>query len=226
MEIPPDLVSLLARAIRDAVWFKQKISRLLTTCGIPPAVQKNAMEAAGGTATMQVIPEVIHQLNLMGGPGELPIRKLFTTMCNWKDFSSIEQEKRAEAMASVAELRSAFVAYQGEIEFQQRKEREEWTRKSQSEREERQNVRPLDLAKYQSFRDQFDSIYVLQDEQERGNKFQDLMNEVFKEYTTLSHGAFSRTGEQIDGLFYFDNHAYFVEVRWKKKKTNAADISV
>jgi hypothetical protein len=52
------------------------------------------------------------------------------------------------------------------------------------------------------------------------------MNEVFKEYTTLSNGAFSRTGEQIDGLFYFDNHPYFVEVRWKRKKTNAADISV
>lgn len=226
MEIPQDLVNLLARAIRDAIWFKRNITRLFTSCGVPPKVHREAEAAVGGTTTMLVVPEVISQLNLLGGPGELPIRKLFHTMCNWKDFSSLDPSMKANATKSVVELRSAYDSYQAEIEFTQRKEREEWARKSQMEREERQAVKPLDLAKFQALRDQFDAIYALTDEQERGNRFQDLMNEVFKQYTTLSNGAFNRTGEQIDGLFYFDNHPYYVEVRWKKKKTNAADISV
>lgn len=226
MEIPPDLVSLLARAIRDAVWFKKQITRLLTSCNVPAEIHKRAIAQAGGTMTMLVIPEVIHQLNLLGPAGQLPIRKLFTTMCNWKDFSTLLPEKRGEAITSVAELRTAFASHQAEIDFKERKQREEWAIKSQAERVDRQTVRPLDVAKFQSFHDRFDEIYRREDEQRRGNAFQDLMNEVFKEYTTLSNGAFSRTGEQIDGLFYFDNHPYFVEVRWKRKKTNAADISI
>jgi len=52
------------------------------------------------------------------------------------------------------------------------------------------------------------------------------MNEIFAYYTSRSDGPFRRTGEQIDGLFYFDNHPYFVEIRWKKEKTKASDISV
>jgi len=52
------------------------------------------------------------------------------------------------------------------------------------------------------------------------------MNRVFTYYSEQSRGAFNRTGEQIDGLFYFDKHWYYVEIRWKDEKANAADISV
>ena len=52
------------------------------------------------------------------------------------------------------------------------------------------------------------------------------MNRVFAYYSEKSEGAFNRTGEQIDGLFYFDKHWWYVEVRWKADKANAADISV
>jgi len=226
MDTPPDLVSLLAKAIRDAVWFKRKVTALLTNCGVSPALQQKAAANAAGATTVQLIPEVISELNALGGSGDFAIRKLFTTMCGWKDFTSLEPDKQVVARASVAELKRAVDAHQSEVEFAERKAREEWAIRSQQDRESRQSVKPLDLAKLQSFHDRFDSIYVMTDEQERGNRFQDLMNDVFKEHTTLSTGAFTRTGEQIDGLFYFDNHPYFVEVRWKRKKTNAADISV
>src|SRR5439155_3113118 len=56
--------------------------------------------------------------------------------------------------------------------------------------------------------------------------FQDLMNRIFAHYCDQSRGPFQRVGEQIDGLFYFDNHWYFVEVRWREDKANAADVSV
>jgi len=64
------------------------------------------------------------------------------------------------------------------------------------------------------------------DRQERGNRFQDLMNRIFSYYCEDSKGDFSRTGEQIDGSFYFDKHWYLVEIRWRKDKATASDVSV
>ncbi len=147
-------------------------------------------------------------------------------MCNWKDFNSLKPEQRPQAKESVSALKKAYEEYRAEREFQERKAREEWEAKAQSDRVERTAVKQVDHATLQKLRDRFDAIYILPDEQERGNKFQDLMNDLFKLYAMLSKGPFSRTGEQIDGHFYLDNHPYYVEVRWKRKKTNAADISV
>jgi hypothetical protein len=62
--------------------------------------------------------------------------------------------------------------------------------------------------------------------EERGNRFQDLMNRIFKYYCDESKGDFNRKGEQIDGLFYFDKHWWYVEVRWRQQKAKAADISI
>jgi hypothetical protein len=63
------------------------------------------------------------------------------------------------------------------------------------------------------------------DAQKRGNRFEQLLNKIFKYYSERSEGSFNRIGEQLDGLFYFDKHCYYVEARWKKQKTNAGDIS-
>lgn len=94
------------------------------------------------------------------------------------------------------------------------------------QRIERTRLQPLDHQKLQAFRDEFDRVHAIPDPHERGNRLQDLMNRVFKYYCDQSRGDFSRTGEQIDGLFYFDKHWYYVEVRWKKKKASAGEISV
>src|SRR6202035_2613453 len=69
-------------------------------------------------------------------------------------------------------------------------------------------------------------IYPMPDTNERGTRFEKFMNEVFDYYCQRSEGPFRRVGEQLDGLFIFDNHPYYVEIRWKKKKATAADVSV
>jgi hypothetical protein len=91
---------------------------------------------------------------------------------------------------------------------------------------ERQSLQSLDHKRLRGFRDEFDAIHAESNPQARGNRFQDLLNRIFDYYCEESKGAFERTGEQVDGLFYFDKHWYFVEIRWKKEKAKAADISV
>ena len=52
------------------------------------------------------------------------------------------------------------------------------------------------------------------------------MNDIFSYYFPNAFQGFRRTGEQIDGQFYFDGHWYYIEVRWRKKRATATDISI
>lgn len=83
----------------------------------------------------------------------------------------------------------------------------------------------MDHNKLQEFRDRFDKIYFL-DPRERGDEYEKLMNDIFKYYFPGAFDGFRRTGEQIDGQFYFDGHWYYIEVRWREAPASAADVSV
>lgn len=124
-------------------------------------------------------------------------------------------------MVSLKALREAYKRYEAQEDYQKEQER-----KMHAERAERSRLTKLDHVKLQSFRDEFDCIHALKNRQERGNQFQDLMNKIFDYYCEDSRGPFERTGEQIDGLFYFDKHWYYVEIRWRKDKASAADVSI
>jgi hypothetical protein len=151
---------------------------------------------------------------------------MFTEMHNWSSFDSIPEPRRSDARKSVKRLREVYSSFLSQRSFEERKQREEFERAAQEERLKRTEITALDHTKLLQFRDRFEKAYVLPSEKERGDRFEELMNDVFAYYTNRSDGAFRRSGEQIDGLFYFDNHPYFVEIRWKKEKAKAADISV
>ena len=106
-------------------------------------------------------------------------------MCNWKDFSSLEAEKRDRARAYVEALRTAQQAHEAEIEFAKRKTHEEWEKRSHQERESRTQVGAVDHARLQRMRNDFDSIYPMTDESARGGRFEVLMNELFSYYASL-----------------------------------------
>ena len=108
--------------------------------------------------------------------------------------------------------------FEAEQEYRERKEREKCERAMQEEREARGRISKLDHAKLQGFRDEFDAVYILRDKKERGDRFEALMNNIFGYYSERSEGPFQHTGEQVDGLFYFDKHWYLVEIRWKARQ--------
>jgi hypothetical protein len=140
--------------------------------------------------------------------------------------NSVPAERRQQAAESLAAFRAVMKEFQAEQEYLERKRREERERAMQEEREARGRISQLDHTKLQGFRDEFDAVYILKDKKERGDRFEALMNKIFSYYSERSEGPFERTGEKVDGLFYFDKHWYFVEIRWKADKSNAADVSV
>lgn len=223
MRLPVDVGNLLAVAIRDAIWFKQNVRAFLQDCSIPqPFLSQSLKMLDEKQPTIKVVQFLFEKLDLAGDKGELPQRIMLTKMIRWKDFHSLPPDQQGRAKASVGALKQAYQTYEAECKYQQERQED----RMHGERRMRTQMRELDHDKLRGFRDEFDATCVRLDPNERGNQFQDLMNRIFDYYSEQSRGPFHRDGEQIDGLFYFDKHWWYVEVRWKKDRANAADVSV
>jgi hypothetical protein len=222
MRLPQDLANLLAIAIRDAVWFQNAVAGFLTSSGVHPELMKVVVQRQRAKVpTVKIVHELYERLDAYGEAGEPVLRKMLTDMYYWNDLHSIPPDRKPTALSSLQELRKAYDRHKAQREFQEQRERQ-----MHSQRVERTALSSLDHAKLQRFRDEFDVIHQLSDRQERGNRLQDLLNKILQYYSERSLGAFNRTGEQIDATFYFDKHWYYVEIRWKEQKANAADVSV
>ena len=175
-------------------------------------------------ATIKLIHKVLDELGKKGDEGWTIARKMLTEMYYWKDIHSIEADRKSKAVDSLKELQKAYRQYQSQQEY--RKHQEKTEQQMHSDRLQQNQINEIDHAKLNMFRDEFDRIHAIPGAQQRGNEFEKLMNAIFEYYCQDSKGSFSRTGEQIDGLFKLEHHWHYVEIRWRKAKASAADISV
>jgi hypothetical protein len=227
MRIPQDIANLLACSIRDVIWYKDRVYDFLRANQIPPVLLKEARKLQQeGMPTIKLVHHLFDELEKFGDDGWVTSKRMLTSMYNWKDVHTIEVDRRERAERSLRALRQGCEAYLHETEFTARQQQETREKEMHLARSARGAMKELDHQALQSLRDEFDNAYALNnDAQERGNRFEQLLNKIFKYYSERSEGSFNRVGEQLDGLFYFDKHCYYVEARWKKQKTNAGDIS-
>jgi hypothetical protein len=227
MRLPHDIANLLAIAIRDVLWYKDSVFAFCKDCEVPRILLAEVKkQQQAGTPTIKTVHSLLDSLDNYGEEGWVTAKRILTKMNYWKDMHSIPEERRTTAAKSLAALREATKEFQAQQADEERKAQEERERAMQAERQVRGRITALDHARLQKFRDEFDAVYVLKDRKERGDRFEALMNDIFAYYAERSEGPFNRIGEQVDGLFYFDKHWYFVEIRWKADKSNAGDVSV
>jgi hypothetical protein len=227
MRVPQDIASPLAVAIRDVLWYKPNVLSFFKDCELPKQLLAEVKKhQQAGTPTIKIVRLVLDELDTYGDEGWVIAKRILTKMNYWKDMTSIAPERKQQAAVSLAAFRTVMKEFQAEQDYLERKQREQREQAMQKEREARGRISQLDHAKLQGFRDEFDAVYVLKDRKGRGDRFEVLMNNIFSYYSERSEGPFERTGEQVDGLFYFDKHHYLVEIRWKADKSNAADVSV
>lgn len=219
MRLPQDIANLLAVAIRDVIWFKQKVLAFLEECGVPPAVMVEAHRLdRDKTPTIKIVQHVLDRLAGKGDEGAQVLRTMLTRVYSWKDLHTLPDDRKDQAVESLRAFHQGFDLYE-----RQRKCEEK--RPSQAEHAGRGAISLSDQVTLHAFRDEFDGIHATQDPQERGTRFQNLMNRIFDHFAEESRGPFSRTGEQIEGLFYFDGHQYCVKACWKAETANAADVT-
>jgi hypothetical protein len=218
--LPEALVSRFAVALRDVLWFRDRVERFLQRAGVPPAIMRD-VRASRSDATIKKAQRVIDLLEQSGASGATVIQSLFTQLADWSDLSHLDGEKRKLALRSQHALKEEIKAYADRRRYVEQKELEQ-----HQEREARGRPRPLDHARLQQFRERFDTAFQMTDAQARGNVLESLLNEVFDYYCPDNRGPFRRTGEQVDGHFRYDGHEYLCEIRWRAEQAIAADVSV
>ena len=223
MRLPQDVANLLALTIRDVIWFKRSVVSFLESCGVPKAVMLQVARLnAEGTPTIKMVHYVLDALAEKGDEGYTIAKTILSKMHYWNDLRSVPADRRDAAVGSLQALREGVERFKAQEQFEQQAREKQM----HATRVDRGKPNDLDHAKLKNFREEFDRVFAMQNRQARGNDFQALMNKVFDYYSEDSRGAFNRVGEQIDGLFYFDKHWWYVEIRWKEDKPNAADVSV
>jgi Restriction endonuclease len=215
--LPQDIANLLARCIRDLIWYKTPIFSFLEECGVPKSIMIEVRRQRD-LETLKMVPALLERLYERGDEGFQVARTMLTKIYYWKDIHSVPADRKDQAIESLKALQAAYKTYVAQAQYEQEK-------KSQLERESRLQISKLDHKKLQSFRDRFDEIYFLE-QKDRGDAYEKLMNDVFAYYFPDAFQGFNRTGEQLDGQFYFDSHWYYVEVRWRKEPANAGDVSI
>lgn len=222
MRLPQDIANLLAVAIRDIIWFRRNVCAFLEESGVPRSIIIEVRRLQqDNTPTIKTVQHVLDRLDGKGDEGFSIGQKILTKMFYWNDLHSVPADRKEQAISSLKALREGYERYKAQREYQLQQERT-----MHSDRVGRSRMSDLDHEKLQAFRDEFDRIHGIANRQERGDRFQDLMNQIFDYYCEESKHAFRRTGEQIDGLFYFDKHWYYVEVRWTEAKASAGDVSI
>jgi hypothetical protein len=225
MRVPQDISNLFAVAVRDVLWFRNAVMGLFKDCGVPAGVVVEAKRMyEDKKATIPVVKHVLDRCGDSDEVGTAAARQLLTKLYYWNDLHTVAAERKDAAAASLRAFREGFDRYKAQTEYQQQQQAQEV--RMHAERTQRRSMRPLDHQTLHCFRDEFDRISVIADENERGMALEPLVNKIFNYYGEDSKGPVRRVGEQIDGTLKVDSHWHYVEIRWKAKKTTAQDISV
>jgi hypothetical protein len=217
LRLPQDISNLLAVCIKNLIWYKDNIYSFFRECEVPNSILVQVKKRRE-EPTLKLVPFVLEELYKKGDEGFLIAKKMLTKIYYWKDIHSIPPERKDDAINSLKELQKAYKTHMAQEQYLKEKE-------AQTERERRLEISKIDHRKLEEFRDRFDQIYFMEPHK-RGDAYEILMNDIFKYYFPKAFEGFNRTGEQIDGQFYFDGHWYFIEVRWREQPASAADISV
>jgi len=218
--LPESLVSRFAVALRDVLWFRNRVERFLERAGVPRAIMRD-VQASRSDPTIKKAQRVIDLLEQSGPSGTTVIQNLFAQLADWSDLSHLDGEKQKIALRSQKALKEEIKGYADRRRYLEQKEEEQ-----HYEREARGRPRPLDHTRLQQFRDRFDAAFKNSDAQARGNAFESLLNGIFDYYCPDNRGPFRRAGEQVDGHFRYDGHEYLCEIRWRAEQAIAADVSV
>lgn len=142
---------------------------------------------------------------------------------NMNDFSHLRQlddgeEKVKSAKEAVAALR---MVSKGHLE--QIKEHEEIENRRKKIFEEQLGKTAL-REKLEEIKNDFYVLVSSSDSQKRGYQLEKLLKELFNLFDLDSKASFKIVGEQIDGMFTFENNDFLLEAKWHKDPIDISSL--
>ena len=231
---PPELFSLLVDTIPRLNRGKKDLFLFFQGAGVGRSYTGDArarwQRDAKSINKFDIVRSVLEKLNAAGEPALRERREVLKRVTEFDNFSSCWENDRLEAQGLVAQIRDVVNVKDSFTRMQQVAERERADRAKQHQDEaERRNRRNDELEK---IHDDLSALTVAEDPWERGIKFEDVANQLFKTFEVSVRESFRRVGEldegvveQIDGVVEIDGEYYLVEMKWLKRSVNVEDVS-
>ena len=81
--LPQDIAQLLARCVRDLLWYKTNVLAFLKECGVPRAIMLE-VERKQDLPTLKLVPAVLEALYGRGDEGFQIAKTMLTKLYYWK----------------------------------------------------------------------------------------------------------------------------------------------
>ncbi|WBL43554.1 restriction endonuclease [Algoriphagus halophytocola] len=151
------------------------------------------------------------------------ILRLVYEISNMNDFSHLKQledgeDKVKSAKEAVAALRKVSKGH-----LEQLKEQEEIENRRKKVLEEQLGKTAV-REKLEEFKNDFYSLVSSNDAQKRGYQLEKLLKDLFNLFDLDSKASFKIVGEQIDGMFTFENNDFLLEAKWHKDPIDISSL--
>jgi restriction endonuclease Mrr len=149
--------------------------------------------------------------------------KLVYEISNMNDFSHLKQlddgaDKVKNAKEAVAALRKVSKGH-----LEQIKEQEEIENRRKKVFEE-QIAKTAVREKLEEVKNDFYALISSNDPQKRGFQLEKLLKDLFNLFDLDSKASFKIVGEQIDGMFTFENNDFLIEAKWHKDPIDISSL--
>jgi len=210
---------LVKEGIANLYWYKSYLKKAWLAAGVPEKLVESLFaerDAEGNTLSKRRLMDRLYEsLRKADYNRRLEVSRNFVrTLAEQKDFSRQAPEHRIE----VAERAALKIKQELANQREQHESRESINRRAaQAQREtydsqrSKLNFRFIDAMKL--------------DPQKRGIELEKIFAGLIRISGIPVEEAFRIIGEQIDGALKYDGHYYLVELRWREKKTDQAQIA-
>lgn len=149
--------------------------------------------------------------------------KLVYEISNMNDFSHLRQlddgeEKVKSAKEAVVALRKVSKGH-----LEQIKEQEEIENRRKKVFEEQLSKTAV-REKLEEIKNDFYALVSSSDPQKRGYQLEKLLKDLFNLFDLDSKASFKIVGEQIDGMFTFENNDFLLEAKWHKDPIDISSL--
>ncbi|MBN7809535.1 restriction endonuclease [Algoriphagus sp. H41] len=149
--------------------------------------------------------------------------KLVYEICNMNDFTHLRQlddgeEKEKNAKEAVNALRKVSQGHL--VQIKEQEEIENRRKKVFHEQLKKTAVRE----KLEETKIDFYALLSSSDPQKRGYQLEKLLKDLFNLFDLDSKASFKIVGEQIDGMFTFENNDFLLEAKWHKDPIDISSL--
>lgn len=231
---PPELFKLLTDTIPLLCRSKRDVMLFFEGAGVQNQLTSDLWHKVendrDSITKFEIVSIILQRLNEKGDTSLRERRIILKRVTEFEDYSTCWPNDQLKAKGLVAEIqrvvkvKDTFTRINIEREKERHKHIAERDLKIEQLKKQNENLDKIKM--------EFCKLFSIKNPQERGKRFEKVLNSLFDNNKILIREAFARneegcigTVEQIDGVVDLNGEIYLVEIKWKEDAVDINDVS-